>query len=241
MKNKFLIMSIMTLIFFGCTTSEIETQIEDTANLSVILSNKEFQNAVSNKLDVKIGNDKFTSTSRGQNKGNGVVVVQSVFQTIYFFFTDQGPIIFGADNGPDSVKILPTGLAQFSTKSSSPICAVLDSGFNTIYSNDCLERRTGHLNVNVITAVDIVEFPFGTGYFPKIEVDENGNPIFYDKTANIFKATNVKVNDQQVILDENFEPIGCTEATVEHFVSLKSIFIRNREGEPRRIFDYDLK
>jgi hypothetical protein len=241
MKNKLLIMSIMTFVFFGCTTSEIETQIEGTADLSVILSSKEFQNAVSNKLNVNIGNDKFTSTSRGQNKGNGVVVVQSAFQTLYFFFTDQGPIIFSAGNSPDSVKLLPTGLAQFSAKSSSPQCSVLDFNFNTIYSNDCLERRTGHLNVNVITAVDIVEFPFGTGYFPKIEVDENGNPIFYDKTANIFKATNVKVNDQQVIYDENFEPIGCTEASVEHFVSLKSIFIRNREGEPRRIFDYVLK
>jgi len=199
MKKLVLIMSVMALFLFNCSSEDSatidiqnvsDTQDVFTEQVNEIISNVEFQDMMTTQMHQRDGNE-----------GNGVFVIQNPFSFIMGQMVD-GKILFIGSFEDQYIAFMPNGTARFFAHSNNPLGAVVNlATFSTDYSNDCYDDPTGHFNSNVIGTYTEVVFPFGTVYF----MDEL-------QSASVMNG-HTEVSDAQPIYNDIFEQIGCTDAT----------------------------
>ena len=225
MKKRVLLVSIMALFIFGCNTSETETQIDDpTSAMKELIQNPDFQNAINSSAALRSEN------SKDENNGNGVMIADTgLFQ--FFIFSTPDNIIFSyAPDGNFFVKVMSEDKAQFFVRTNEPHYEILDPDWNFMYSNLCDEKKVGHLNVNLTSGYDFLDFgPDFQLYFPA--------PPF--TSANILTASG-KVNDAAQIINE-FGEIECNEPTLEMKLSITSLFRDNSHNGNEPVIKVTLK
>lgn len=201
MKNSILIIAL-ALFTFSCNTEELSEPIEqnitleNTRNLSenikILQSSSEFREFIA-------------SGDLERNTGNGIMLLDDGFNLSYAANTGESLYIIG---GTGSIEAMPNGRARFSIHTNNPSAAVIDlATFSTTYSSDCVEGPLGTFNYNFISEYEVVVFEpipglVFTFYMPTGENASN-------ESAN----GHCKVSNAQAMYDENFEFIGCTEAT----------------------------
>lgn len=201
MKNSILIMAL-ALLTFSCNTEEIAEPIEQNLTLEnsrnsiesieLLLSNQEFREFINSRQNQR-------------NSGNGVMLLDDGFGL--FFVADDGVNQYFL-GGVGEIEALPNNRARFSIHTNSPFAFVSDlATFNLLYSSSCLEGNLGRINYNYISEYETIVFePIPGVIF-----------TFYQPTG--VNASRQVVNghcdmsDAQEIYDENFELVGCTEAT----------------------------
>ncbi|WP_191859384.1 CBM20 domain-containing protein [Hanstruepera ponticola] len=201
MKNSILIIA-MALFTFSCNTEELSEPIEqnitleNTRNLSenikILQSSSEFREFIA-------------SGDLERNTGNGIMLLDDGFNLSYAANTGESLYIIG---GTGSIEAMPNGRARFSIHTNNPSAAVIDlATFSTTYSSDCVEGPLGTFNYNFISEYEVVVFEPIPGLVFTLYMPTGENAS--NESAN----GHCKVSNAQAMYDENFEFIGCTEAT----------------------------
>ena len=222
MKKHVLIMSIMTLIVFGCSTKESEDILETNLELS---STKMLQNLVDNEdfrayFNPKSNRSSTANLKSNGNNGNGVMFIedgQGGFWLIGIRDDNGTPddesddftgklLLLGGNSG--DIQVLPNGKAKAHSSSNNVFCGVIDLTDFSSLSNDCYDVK-GHFNLKITGTLVEIEDPWGTFYFI------NEDSLF-------LHANNITVSNETVTYDEETgEPLYCNgDATVEKSVSV---------------------
>ncbi|WP_228852487.1 hypothetical protein [Aegicerativicinus sediminis] len=231
--KRLLILSMLTLFIYGCSETEpIDNQNPDASlqfstAVKKLMDNKDFNDFVIQK-----NSEYALRTSGGNSNSNGVMVIEMEGGIIYGFGTGRGFVFFGSEKA--STKILPNGLAQLKANTSDPFCFIFDF-MEGGYSNGCYEDPQGHFTINLTGELLIDEAPWGTYYFV----------IPPYKTASVFKATNIKLSDENTFYDEETGMEYCLgDATVEKTLNFKLVDKANNNGNGSGsdfLWDLDLK
>ncbi|HEY5689184.1 MAG TPA: hypothetical protein VIS27_12845 [Yeosuana sp.] len=230
MKKQVVIILGLALLSFSCSTEEVaksqerNLKLEKDTSLSIVMKqlllNVEFQNKLNKTLKVN-------EFSKGQDNGNGVIFVETRNGSNYAFATPEGIFWLSSSNTEDQIKLMPDGTAKFSTKSKNPSASFTDWNWNTIYSNDCIENKTGTFTVNLRAAyfsftIDIYD-PVTwepTGETATIYFADLGNPP-YD-SAFVIQGSNIKINNSLYTDPDTWES-SCNDATEEYDFFIKNI------------------
>jgi len=226
MKKHVLLMSIMTLMFFGCSKNESESIQE--ANLSHsyskmvkdLVSNKDFRSYFRNNSE---HSRSVNSKSTVMDNGNGVWFIENGEGAIWSIgirndndtpdfpdddFTEK--VVFLAGKTSD-IKVFKNGRAMAQSSSNNVSCFVIDFSDFSFLSNDCYDIK-GHFNLKLDGTLMVDEAPWGTVY------SISGGSTF-------LHANNITISNESITYDEETgEPLYCNgDATVEKSVSLKLV------------------
>lgn len=203
MKNSILLLFVVSLLAFSCSNEAVDN-VEDQ-NLE--LSNSSRMADLSQKLfEIPEIRDLFSTNAMQRNNGeNGVMILQDQWGIFYGAMNNNMLYLIGGDG---SIDLLPNGRARFRVHTNNPSAAVLDfSTFSTTYSSDCIEGPLGAFNYNYISEyiVEVFEPIPGLVFTFYTPTGENA--------SNETRNGHCNVSNAQAMFDENFEFIGCTDAT----------------------------
>lgn len=235
MKKLLLIIGVVALISFSCSNEdatqfpESNLKLEKDGSSSIVLkqllSNVEFQNKLNKILKVN-------ELSKGQDNGNGVLFVETRFGSNYAFATPEGIYWLSSSNAEDQIKLMPNGTAKFSTKSNNPSASFTDWNWNTVYSNDCIENKTGTFTVNLRASY----FSFTIDIYDPITWEPTGETatLYYADLGNtpynsafVINGSNIKINNATMSYDfETWESWCNDDATEAHSLFLKQVISR---------------
>lgn len=218
MKKHVLMMSLTTLILFGCSTSETETIQE--ANLKFQTTNM-FQDLVANKefrsyFNAKSTNSETARYKSNDNNGNGVMFIQNGqggFWSIGLR-NDEGiveKVVFLGGNSSD-IKVDKNGRASAHSSSNNVYCFLLDFSDFSSLRNECYDVK-GHFNLKVTGTLVEEETPWGDVFY------------FIDRESTILHANNIRLSNETATYDEEtFEFLYCNgDATIEKSLSVRLI------------------
>ncbi|MDU8886399.1 hypothetical protein RXV94_09530 [Yeosuana sp. MJ-SS3] len=225
MKKHVLFISILTLIFFGCSNNESEplqeTQQREFYSKMVkdFIASDDFKNYFNHNF--KNSSTAQARSSNSGGNGNGVWFIENAEGAFWSIgirndndtpdfpdddFTEK--VVFLAGK-PSDIKVFKSGYAMAQSSSNNAFCFVIDFSDFSFLGNDCYDKK-GHFNMKVSGNLMVDEAPWGTFYF--IEYDS----IF-------LHANNITINNESITYDEETgEPLYCNgDATIEKSVSLK--------------------
>jgi len=235
MKKLLSIIGIVALISFSCSNEEATNFEESNLKLQKdgssivmkqLLSNVEFQNKLNKVLKVN-------ELAKGQDDKGGAIFVESRFGSSYGFATPEGIYWLSSSNTEDQIKLMPDGTAKFSTKSNNPSASLTDWNWNTIYSNDCIENKTGTFIANLRASyfsftIDIYD-PVTwepTGEVVTIYFADLGNTPY--NSAYVIQGSNIKINNATMSYDyETWESWCNDDATEEYNLFIKQVISRS--------------
>lgn len=206
MKKSILLLFVVSIFTLSCSNEAVDNFDNQSLELNKsgqmadlvqkLSTSQEFRNMVSSQ-----------NMHRNSNgEGNGVMILQSQWGIFYGALMDNSLYLIGGSGG--SIDHMPNGRARFRVHTNNPSAAVLDfSTFSTTYSSDCIEGPLGSFNYNYISEyiVEVFEPIPGVVFTFYTPTGENASAESRSGHCN--------VSDAQPILDENFEIIGCTDAT----------------------------
>ena len=218
MRIYFYLIILLTVIVTGCS---LENPKELEEPLQTFSSKADFKATIKSEKFQEFVKEKFRVLNKGKENNNGVIVVSRGFNQFFGFFTPDYTIGIYDFDEQFLLKIFSEDRAQFFIRSNEPTVEVLDRDFNLLYSNLCQERKTGHLQVSLISDYDFFDFgPFQVYFF---------KPPF--DSANILKA-NSNVYDG-VEIDYETGEVSCTEPTTIRKLNITSLFRDNSaNGNP---------
>jgi len=236
MKKQVLIIGVLALFMFSCSNEEATNfeesnlKLEKEGSLAItmkqLLSNVEFQNKLNKTFKVN-------EFSKGQDNGGGAIFVESRFGSNYGFPTSEGIYWLSSSNVEDQIKLMPDGTAKFSTKSKNPSASLTDWNWNTIYSNDCIENKTGTFIANLRASY----FSFTIDIFDPVTWEPTGETVtlyFADlgntpyNSAFVIEGSNIKINNATSSFDyETWETLCNDDATEEHNLFIKQVISRS--------------
>ncbi|MFC4721328.1 hypothetical protein ACFO5O_03260 [Geojedonia litorea] len=237
MKKHVMLMSLMALFFFGCSTSETESIQEPNLSFSHskvvtdLITNSDF----TSYLKTKSKESKFYNSRSSNSNGNGVVFVEGggAFSNFVGIVAFPYLVLVYDLNDVDfpepliDVKVFDENRAQFTANVKRPGVEIsnLFTG-DIMYSNICDDKKIGHLQINVIAPYDVLDFGFGPMYFP------NGPEAM---TSNNLQLS-ARVNDSFVLTNPETGEGECYDANNTKNIKLVSIFRDNNDQELGRIF-----
>ena len=201
MKNS-LVIIVLALFTFSCSTEEVSEPIDQNVNL-------ERNTSLSESIEILKSSSEFrefiTSRQYQRNNDNGIMLLTDGYNLSFAANTGESLYIIG---GMGSIEAMPNGRARFSIHTNNPSAAILDlATFSTTYSSDCLEGSLGTFNYNYISeyVVEVFEPIPGLVFTTYIPTGVNASR----ESVN----GHCEISDAQTMFDENFEFIGCTDAT----------------------------
>ena len=227
MKKNVLMMSILALIFLGCSNSESEplqeTQQREFSSKMIkdLVANEDFRNYFKNNTN-STGNT-YSRSSNSNGNGNGVWFIengQEAFWAIGLNNDNDTPdfpdddytekVVFLGGKTTD-IKVFKNGRAMAQSSSNNALCFVLDFSDFSSLTNDCYDKK-GHFNLKLDGTLGVDEAPWGTVYF-------------IDGGSTFLHANNITVSNETITYDDvTFEPLYCNgDATIEKSVSLKLV------------------
>lgn len=236
MRKHLFMVSLLTLFILSCSQNDETTTTEPVNSVLAktsfkkqvenLTTNVAFKNLILNRFNPS----NLKSGKLSNNQSNGAFVVQYNLNLSFGFFKD-GNLIFVGSTEPGTLRILPNGLAHFQYKTTAPYCDIVDANWNTLYSNYCYEVGTGEFFLNFISAYEKFEFEWGgeitTIYFPT------------DLQSSTVLKMNTTVNNAFQVYDEDWNWIGCTDATEEKNVTIKYVQVGNIKANPVLQIDID--
>lgn len=233
MRKHVLMLSLMTIFILSCSQNDEKTTLEPVNGVFTKSSfNKQIEELTTNAEFKNIISKRFNSTNlksgkQSNNQGNGAFLVQNSLGWLWVVFAD-GKMIYIWASEREPLTILPNGSAHFQYKSKGPTCKIFDEeNFNTLYSNESYDVKTGDFVSNFISTYWKLELGPFTLYFPE-----------QLQSSSVLKM-NTTVNNSFPIEDENFNWIGWTDATVEKNVSIKTVEVGNSNANP--VLQLDIK
>jgi hypothetical protein len=220
MKAKAIFLTALVSMAFACSVSEApEAELTEVQSVQVKSPIAEILATESGKKSLSA---LFKPNGSAKGNGNGVIFIEngggyvgcSFGEEKFVCFYEIGEDGFYAPFG--DVRILPNGQAQFHIKSKEFAVEVYNADFELIYSNLCLEDRSGNLHANLKS--------------PFVLIEDDGfvdfayySPVFEEvSSANNLQLSTV-VNDAARNLDIDLLTWDCVEPTSEKRLSVTSI------------------
>lgn len=206
MKNSILSMAIIALMAFGCSNESI-TESRDQ-NLTIKNKSGFTENIIKGlEADEAFRNFFISNSNINQRKNgeNGVMLLTDGYNLGYGASDGNNLFII---SGTGSIEALPNGRAKFSVHTNNASAAVIDlATFSTLFSSDCIDGPTGTFNYNLISEYEVVIFEPIPGLIFTFY-----SPTYVNASAEVANG-HCNMSDAQPIFDNNFEMVGCSDAT----------------------------
>jgi hypothetical protein len=216
MKKHVLIIGVLALLSFSCSTEDVaksqesNLSLKEPSSMNKILSSAEFKDYLNTTYLQK--NTQNKTSSKGNN--NGLMILSDGFNVSFAAIIDWSSFI--AISGEGTIEKLPNGKAKFSVHTNSPDAFYLDFSTWSQLSSGCVDSPLGSLNYNYISEYDTDSYEHWltgeliTIYFPTGENSstESGNG-------------HCRVSDATMVYNDDFtEIIDCGEATFYKTIKL---------------------
>ena len=221
--KKLLLLFILTFFTISCETEESDLTLQDSSHQTL---SKLATEIIESGYFGETSNFNRNNDEKRSSNSNGAFIAENQGGIFFGFGFGTGVLFLQSDEA--SFKILPNGLMQLKLDTSDPSMFIFDFRIGG-FGNDCYEDKPGHLTINVTGSYFIDETPWGTFYRLTLPL----------KSSGIFKATNVKLNDESATYNEETgEFLYCNDdATREIVLDWKLIDKLNNEGNAETIFE----
>lgn len=223
MKKHFMIMPLLALFIFGCSSPDEKVEFDNETLVSESFLEKTDFNNIRNQVS------KMASSKNSNNNGVMFFEKAGAFSNFLGFFNFPELILIyklNDEGNPDpliDVKVFDDNKAQFSANIRDPYVEVsnLITG-EILYSNLCNEKKTGHLHINWTAPYSVIDFGFGPLFM-------SGDPMESSTPNNL--QLSVKIDDGFVLTNPDTGEGDCTEVSSETNLKIISIGRDNNMGQ----------